>query len=117
MKKQRTFSIEFKRQLVEELISGVSTSAQVCRSHELSSGLLYYWKRQYAKGRFGGTGHRETVLEDRIAQLEQLLGKSYLEIEFLKKALQRTLAQSKKSGSSLPTTELCSKPSRGGANS
>jgi hypothetical protein len=56
-------------------------------------------------------------LEERIQQLEQMLGKVCLENEFLKKALQRTLGPSKRGGSLLPTTETCSKPSRGGANS
>ncbi len=40
MKKQRGFTIEFKRQVVEELLSGVSTPVQITRRHEISSGLL-----------------------------------------------------------------------------
>jgi transposase len=117
MRKQRSFSPEFKRQVVEELLSGVSSPAQICRHHELSSGLLYHWKRQYTRGVLAGTGNKEAVLEERIRQLEQMLGKACLENEFLKKALQRTLGPSRRSGSSLPTTETCSKPSRGGASS
>ena len=118
MAKQRSFSPEFRRQVIEELLSGISTPAQICRRHEISSGLLYYWKKQYGRGDLGGgNGKREAALEERIRQLEQMLGKVCLENEFLKKALQRKLALSKKSGSSLPTTETCSKPSRGGAGS
>jgi transposase-like protein len=117
MRKQRSFSPEFKRQVIEELLSGVSTPAQICRRHEISSGLLYYWKKQYGRADLGSNGKRETALEERIQQLEQMLGKACLENEFLKRALQRTLGPSRKSGSSLPTTETCSKPSRGGANS
>lgn len=116
MRKQRTFSPDFKRQVVEELLSGVSTPAQLARRHEISSGLLYYWKKQYAKGGFGNEASKEAALEERVRQLEQMLGKAYLETEFLKKALQRTFAQSRKNGSSLPTTETCSKTSRGGAH-
>jgi transposase len=117
MRKQRSFSPEFKRQVIEELLSGVSTPAQICRRHEISSGLLYYWKRQYGRSGLADNGKREAALEERIRQLEQMLGKACLENEFLKRALQRTLGPSKRSGSSLPTTETCSKPSRGGANS
>lgn len=117
MRKQRRFSIEFKRQVVEEFLSGVSTAAQLCRKHSVSSGLLYHWKRQYVKNSFEADAAREAALEERINQLEQALGKSYLENEFLKKALHRTFEQSRKKGSSLPTTETLSKPSRGGANS
>jgi transposase len=117
MRKQRSFSLEFKRQVIEELLSGVSTPAQICRRHEISSGLLYYWKRQYGRSALADNGKREAALEERIRQLEQMLGKACLENEFLKRALQRTLGPSKRSGSSLPTTETCSKPSRGGASS
>ena len=117
MRKQRSFSPKIKRQIIEELLSGVSTAAQICRRNEISSGLLYYWKRQYSRVDLAGNGKREAALEERIRQLEQMLGKACLENEFLKRALQRTLGPSKRSGSSLPTTETCSKPSRGGASS
>jgi transposase len=117
MRKQRSFSPEFKRQVIEELLGGVSTAAQICRRHEISSGLLYYWKKQYGRPDLGSNGKREAALEERIRQLEQMLGKACLENEFLKKALQRTLGPPKRRGSSLPTTETCSKPSRGGASS
>ena len=117
MKKQRSFSTEFKRQVVEEALSGVSTAAQICRRHGISSGLLYYWKKQYLKNSFEADAAREAALEERVQELEQALGKSHLENEFLKKALHRSIDQSRKNGSSLPTTETLSKPSRGGANS
>ena len=76
MRKQRSFSPEFKRQVIEELLSGVSTAAQICRRHEISSGLLYYWKKQYGRSDLGTNGKRETALEERICQLEQMLGKA-----------------------------------------
>ncbi len=117
MRKQRSFTRGFKRQVIEELLSGVSTPAQICRRHEISSGLLYYWKKQYGQADLGSHGKREAALEERIRQLEQMLGKVCLENEFLKRALQRTLGPSKRRGSALPTTETCSKPSRGGASS
>ena len=117
MKHRRRFSIELKRQVVEELLSGVSTPAQLMRRHELSSGLLYHWKEQYAKGRFDNEPSKEAALEDRVRQLEQLLGRLTLENEFLKKALHQSFEKSRGKGSSLPTTETLSKPSRGGANS
>lgn len=117
MRKKRAFSPDFKRQVVEELLSGVSTPAQLARRHEVSSGLLYHWKEQYAKGGFGNEASKEAALEERVRQLEQMLGKAYLENEFLKKALQRTFELSRRNSSSLPTTETCFKASRGGANS
>jgi transposase len=115
MTHRRKFSNEFKRQVVEEHLSGVSTAAQLMRRHDISSGLLYHWKEQYAKGRFDNPPTQEAALGERVRQLEQLVGKLTLENEFLKKAVQRSLAPEKKSDSSLPTTGTCSRPSKGGA--
>ena len=116
MKQRRRFSIELKRQVVEELLSGVSTPAQLMRRHELSSGLLYHWKEQYAKGRFDNPPTQEAALEERVRQLEQLVGKLTLENEFLKKAVQRSLAPPKKSGGSSLSIVSSSKVSKGGAS-
>ena len=116
MKKYRTFSPEFKRQLIEELLSGSSTAAQLSRRHQISSSLLFHWKKQYAKGSFGNEPTQEAALSDRIRQLEQMVGKLAMENEFLKKALQNSLKHTEKKESSLPTTGIFSKPPRGGAN-
>lgn len=116
MKMQRKFRPEFKRQVIEELLSGISTPAQVSRRYEISSGLLYHWKKQYAKGGFETPPDQTAALEERVRKLEQLVGKLTLENEFFKKAVQRTLEPIKKSDSSLPTTGISSKVSKGGAN-
>lgn len=118
MKQRRRFSNEFKRQVVEELLSGVSTPAQLIRCHEISSGLLYHWKEQYAKGRFDNEPSKEAALEDRVRQLEQLLGRLTLENEFLKKAVQRgLLSLPKKNAGSLLSIVTSSKAPKGGASS
>jgi transposase len=118
MKHRRSFAVELKRQIVEELLSGMSTPAQLTRRYEISSGLLYHWKEQYAKGRFNNEPSKEAALEDRVHQLEQLVGKLTLENEFLKKAVQRgLLTLPKKSDSSLLNTVTSSKARKGGANS
>ena len=59
MKQRRKFSVEIKRQVVEELLSGMSTPAQLMRRHDISSGLLYHWKEQYARGRFNNEPSKE----------------------------------------------------------
>ena len=116
MKHRRVFAVELKRQIVEELLSGMSTPAQLIRRHEISSGLLYHWKEQYAKGRFNNEPSKEAALEDRVRQLEQLVGKLTLENEFLKKAVQRSLAPPKRSGGSSLSIVTSSKASKGGAS-
>ena len=116
MKPRRTFSNEFKRQVIEEYLSGFSTAAQLMRRHEISSGLLYHWKDQYTKGRFDNPPTHEAALEERVRQLEQLVGRLTLENEFLKKAVQRSLAPSKRSGGSSLSIVTSSKASKGGAS-
>ena len=100
MRNQRTFSQEFKRQVVEELLSGESHPAQLCRRHNISSSLLYHWKRQYSRGRYNNEPTAEAALKDRIEKLERLVGKLTLENEFLKKGLQNSLSQSERNGKS-----------------
>jgi transposase len=118
VKHRRNFPIDLKRQVVEELLSGISTPAQLIRRYEISSGLLYHWKEQYARGRFNNEPTKEAALEDRVRQLEQLVGKPTLENEFLKKAVQRgLLSPPKKSDSSLLSIVTSSRAPKGGAES
>jgi transposase-like protein len=67
MKQRRKFSIELKRQVVEEVLSGVSTPAQLMRRHDISSGLLYHWKEQYARGREVGQFLKAAIAMQNIA--------------------------------------------------
>jgi len=100
MKNQGTFSLEFKRQVVEELLSGESGAAQLCRRHTIGSSLLYHWKKQYSLGKFNNEPTSEAALKDRIEKLERLVGKLTLENEFLKRGLWSSLNQSGGNGKS-----------------
>ena len=100
MRNQRIFSQEFKRQVVEELVSGESRPAQLCRRHNISSSLLYHWKKQYARGKFNNEPTAEAALKDRIEKLERLVGRLTLENELLKKGLEHSLSQSERNGKS-----------------
>ena len=86
--------------MVEELLSGESHPAQLCRRHNISSSLLYHWKRQYSRGKFNNEPTEEAALKDRVEKLERLVGKLTLENEFLKKGLQSSLSQPRKNGKS-----------------
>jgi transposase-like protein len=100
MRNQRTFSQEFKRQVVEELLTGESRPAQLCRRHNISPSLLYHWKKQYSRGKFNNEPTSEAALKDRIEKLERLVGRLTLENEFLKKGLQSSLSQHQRNGKS-----------------
>ncbi len=98
MRKQRSFSVEFKRQVVEELLSGESRPAQLCRRYNISSSVLYHWKKQYGRGKLDNEPTEEEALKDRIEKLERLIGRLTLENEFLKKGLRHSLSQSHRNG-------------------
>lgn len=115
MRNQRNFSQEFKRQVVEELLSGESRPAQLCRRHNISSSLLYHWKRQYSRGKFNNEPTAEAALQDRVEKLERLVGKLTLENEFLKKGLQNSLSQSRGNGKSSINGSTSSAACGGGA--
>ena len=100
MRNQRSFSIEFKRQVVEDLLSEESRPAQLCRRHNISASLLYHWKEQYSRGKFNNEPTEEAAFKDRIDKLERLVGRLTLENEFLKKGLQNSLSQSQRNGRS-----------------
>jgi transposase len=115
VRNQRSFSAEFKRQVVEELLSGESSPAQLCRRHNVASSLLYHWKKQYGRGRFDNEPTAEAALKDRIEKLERLVGRLTLENEFLKKGLQNSLSQSERNGKSSANGGISSAASGGGA--
>ena len=116
MRNQRNFNVEFKRQVVEELMSGESRPAQLCRRYNISSSLLYYWKRQYSRGKFNNEPTEEAALKDRVEKLERLVGKLTLENEFLKKGLQNSVSQCQRNGKSSRGGNISSIASDGGAD-
>lgn len=115
MRSQRSFSLEFKRQVIEELLSGERRPAQLCRRHNITSSLLYHWKRQYSRGKFNNEPTEEGALRDRIEKLERLVGKLTLENELLKKGLQYSVSLSRKNGKSSGFGDVSGSPSGGGA--
>jgi len=102
MRNQRSFGLEFKRQVVEELLSGDSRPAQLCRRYNISPSLLYHWKKQYSRGKFNNEPIEEAALKDRVDKLERLVGRLTLENEFLKKALQISVSQPQRNGKLSP---------------
>jgi transposase-like protein len=116
MRNLRTYSQEFKRQVVEELLSGESRPAQICRRHNISSNLLYHWKRQYSLGKFNNEPLQEAALKDRIEKLERLVGKLTLENELLKKGLQNSVSPRPTNGKSSGSMGVSASTSGGGVN-
>ena len=114
--KYRRFTQNFKRSLIEQLLSETATPLELCRRYTISSGQLYTWKRHYAQGKLDPEPSREAELAARVQELERLLGRLTLENEFLKKAVKNSLKQAEKKESSLPKIAPLSKAFKGGVN-
>ena len=78
--KRGRYSDEFKEKVALEALSGTKTHAQIASDYGISPDLVKDWKKQ-AKGMLGECfrrGGRKTEMEkkdERIANLERLLGK------------------------------------------
>jgi transposase-like protein len=87
-RKRRTFTAEFKAQVVLELVSGRQSQAELCRAHQLSPSLLALWKSTFSERLPLLFQDDERLSQERVrvAELEQLVGRQALELEILKKA-------------------------------
>lgn len=85
---RRTFTAQFKAEVVLEWLSGRSTQAELCRKHQLAPTLLASWRATFLEraDRIFDSGQERSDEQARIAELEQLAGRQALEIEILKKA-------------------------------
>ena len=100
MKKQnqqrRTFSSTFKREKVELLDQGKISVKELSKIYEVSQTAIYKWKRQYSKYKSSERIVVEKISEEkkniellrRIAELERIIGKKQLEIDYYKTTLE-----------------------------
>jgi transposase-like protein len=89
MRQRRQFSAEFKARAVLEVLSGQKRASEVCRERQLKPDLLSRWKTDFvtqAATVFAGD-ERTQYAEQRIAELERLVGRLTLELEIAKKAV------------------------------
>lgn len=89
MARQRNHSTEFKRQVVQEYLSGEALYG-LAKRHDISRNLIRIWIRKSEEGAFDDEMHAADLVHEyeiRIAALERLVGKQALELEFLKGAL------------------------------
>lgn len=93
MRSRRSFHREFKLSVCREVEAGLKTKAQVCREHDLAPSLLDRWFEQFSRrGEEAFPNGREFDVPPEAArtrELEALVGRQALEIEFLKAALKK----------------------------
>lgn len=112
--RRRRWSTEQKLQIIEESFLPGETVSSVARRRGVAPNLLYRWRRLLTEGGAAAVGSDETVvgssevrrLEERVRDLERLLGRKTMEVEILKEALAKS--ESKK-----PSLRLLSQPRDG----
>lgn len=87
-RRRRYFTAEFKAQVVLEVLSGLKSQAEVARQHKIKPELIARWKDialEGLEGLFQGDDQRSHD-QDRIAELERMVGRLTMELEVSKKA-------------------------------
>ena len=112
MAKNRSHSVEFKRQVAQEFLAG-ETLHGLAKRHDVSRNLIRIWVQKYEQGAFDDDAQAADLIQEyeaRIAVLERLVGKQALELEFLKGALKS--APRPKNGTTSVITGPVASPSR-----
>ena len=89
-RKRRNFTPEFKAEVVLEALRGETSQAELCRRYNLSEEQLSTWKRELlenAASLFESSDKSSKAATERIAQLEQLVGRLSVAVDIQKKAL------------------------------
>src|SRR4029450_11032325 len=87
----RVFTVEFKRGVVQQLLKGEKTLAEVSRELDIQPSVVRQWKRRFEAGATAAVAPHEAAVpvsalreaHQRIRELERLLGKKQMEIEIL----------------------------------
>jgi transposase len=100
MTHRRKFTAEFKAQVVLDLVSGAKSAAELCRQHQLNPQLLARWKSEFLE-RAPLLFQQEAMQsqdQERIAELERVVGRLTMQLEIAKKASAILSSQSNRNG-------------------
>jgi transposase len=88
MSKRRTFTPEFKAQVVLEELTGIKDKAEICREHQLRPQVFTRWKTEFLERapEIFATQPSRGDEQARIAELERMVGRLTMELEVAKKA-------------------------------
>jgi transposase-like protein len=86
-RRRRTFTAEFKAQVVLEVLAGTRSQAEVARQQNLKPKLIARWKEVALEGlqTLFQSGEQRDQDQDRIAELERMGGRLNMELEVAKK--------------------------------
>jgi transposase-like protein len=85
---RRQYSAEFKAKLVLQVLSGEKTPSDLCRTHKLNPAVLNRWRKEFLEQApsIFERGEGNQVSEQKIAELERLVGQLTMQLEIAKKA-------------------------------
>lgn len=98
-RRNRYFSEEIKRKLVDELDRNLISISEICREYQVSNTAVYKWKEKYSvmgkkKVRMVVEPESDTrklqQLKEKIKELERVVGQKQIKIEFLEKMIELT---------------------------
>jgi transposase-like protein len=100
MQKHRTFKPEFKARVILQILTGEKSAAQICREHRLSDQLISNWKKQFLENadQIFDQVRDASVEQERIAELERMIGRLTMELEAAKKASLLLTPRSQRNG-------------------
>ena|SRR5215467_3731116 len=85
---RRTFTPQFKAEVVLAVLTGAQTQAEICRQHGLKPELVALWRKTFLDrlpSVFTGEDRNDRDAA-RVAELERLVGRLTLELDVAKKA-------------------------------
>jgi transposase-like protein len=87
-KQRRIFTPDFKFQVVLALLTGEKRAAQLCREHQISETSLSRWRQQFLEdgAQVFEDGNGAAAEQERIAELERMIGRLTMELAAAKKA-------------------------------
>jgi len=101
MTKRRTFTPEFKAQVVLDMIVTPKSASQASREYGIKDSVLSRWKQEFIERSpmMFEQGPANDDRDQRIAELERMVGRMTMELEMAKKVSNLLNSSHKKSGS------------------
>lgn len=93
----RIFSEELKRRIIQDLDTKVITISQIVAQYEVSRASVYKWRYLYSKQfqkqtkmvvQMESEATKTLKLNQRVAELERVIGQKQLEIDYLNKLIE-----------------------------
>lgn len=94
LRQRRTFSETFKKQKVKELVNKQISIDELSKLYDVSKTSIYRWLYKYSPHHEQGTtqvvqmeseAQKTKFLQQRVAELERIVGQKQIEIDFLNK--------------------------------